>query len=368
MRIVLTGGASGGHLTPLAVVARKIKEKRPDADFVFIGPSGKLEDEIIGKENIAMRSIMVGKMRRYFSFQNIVDFFKVPIGFIQSLIYLYVYMPDAVFSKGGHASFPVVVAAWLYRIPVFIHESDARPGVANSMLGKFADRIAITYPESEKYFFSSKTVLIGTPVRDDINKGNAAAAREKYNLLESKKTIFVWGGSQGARNINNKILNILPDLMHRYQVIHQTGIGNFEEVKQKAGELGYKAGYGGYIALPFIGEDLKDIFAVSDLIISRAGSTSISEIAANGKPSIIIPLETSANGHQRMNAYALAEVGACVVLEEDNLGNHLLLKNIDDLLENDEIRNKISKNIVSFYHPDAAEKIAEGILGMIEEE
>lgn len=368
MLIALTGGASGGHLTPLVVIAKKMKEKRPDAKFVFIGPGGKLEEEIIGREGIPMRGILVGKLRRYFSFQNLIDCLKIPVGFVQSLFHLYVCMPDAVFSKGGHASFPVVVAAWLYRIPIFIHESDARPGVANSMLCKFADRVAISYPESEKYFFSSKTVLTGTPVREDINRGNAAAAREKYRLLESKKTILVLGGSQGARNINNKVLNILPDLMHRYQVIHQTGSSNFEEVEHKAGELGFKAGRDGYVPLPFIGDDLKDIFAATDLVISRAGSTSISEIAANAKPAIIIPLETSANGHQRMNAYSLAGVGACIVLEEDNLGENLLLKNISDVMENDEIREKISRNIVSFYHPDAADKIVGGILGMIEEE
>jgi len=367
MRIVLTGGASGGHLTPLVVVARKIKEKRPDVEFIFIGPGGKMEQEIIGKEGIPMRNIMVGKMRRYFSFHNFVDSVKVPLGVIQCLALLLYYMPDAVFSKGGHASFPVVVVAWLYRIPIFTHESDARPGVANSMLGKLCNRIAISYAEAEKYFLSSKTVLTGTPVRDDINRGSAASAREKYNLLESKKTILVLGGSQGARSINNKILNILPELMSKYQVIHQTGQNNFEEVKHKAGELGFKAGHEGYWALPFIGDDLKDIFAVSDLVISRAGSTFISEIAANGKPSILIPLGTSANGHQSMNAFALARVGACIVLEEDNLGEHLLLKNIDDIMNDQELRDKLSTNIVSFYHPDAAEKIAEGILGMIED-
>ncbi|NTU66789.1 MAG: undecaprenyldiphospho-muramoylpentapeptide beta-N-acetylglucosaminyltransferase [Candidatus Moranbacteria bacterium] len=367
MRIVLTGGASGGHLTPLVAVAKKIKEKRPDAEFIFIGPSGRLEQDIIGKEGILMRNILVGKMRRYFSFHNLVDAVKVPLGVIQCLALLLYYMPDAVFSKGGHASFPVVVAAWLYRIPIFIHESDARPGVANSMLDKLSNRIAISYAEAERYFLSSKTVLTGTPVRDDINKGSAAVAREKYHLLESKKTIFILGGSQGARSINDKILDILPEILSRYQVIHQTGQGNFEEVSHRAGELGFKTGHDGYWALPFIGDDINDIYAVADLVISRSGGTSISEIAANGKPSIIIPLATSANDHQRMNAFALAQVGACVVLEEDNLGEHLLLKNINDLMNDQELRDKLSVNIASFYHPDAAEKIADGVLGMIEE-
>lgn len=367
MRIVLTGGGTGGHLMPLIAVARKIKEKRPDAEFIFIGPRGKLEKDIIGKEGIPIRNVSVGKMRRYFSFHNFVDCFKVPIGVIQCLWLMLYYMPDAVFSKGGHASFPAVIVAWLYRIPIFIHESDARPGVSNSMLAKFADRVAISYSEAEKYFTAAQTVLTGTPLREDINKGNADEARRKFELVDSKKIVFVWGGSQGARSINNKILRILPELMHKYQVIHQTGEKNFEEVKHRAGELGFKAGREGYIELPFIGEDLKDILAAADLVISRAGSTSISEIAANRKPSILIPLETAANGHQRMNAYALAKVGAAIVMEDENLGEHLLLKNIDDVMENQELREKLSRNIAVFYHPDAAERIADGVLGMIEE-
>jgi UDP-N-acetylglucosamine--N-acetylmuramyl-(pentapeptide) pyrophosphoryl-undecaprenol N-acetylglucosamine transferase len=365
MKIVLTGGGSGGHLIPLIAVAEKIKLKRPETEFLFIGPGGKMEQEIMGKAGIRMKKIFTGKMRRYFSLLNFVDLFRIPLGIIQCLGILLFEMPDAVFSKGGHASLPVVFAAWLYRIPILIHESDSNPGMANSVLGKFSNRVAVSYPEAERYFPAKQMVLTGNPVREDIARGDAAKGRELFSLTESKKVIFVVGGSQGAKVINDKIVSILPELTHKYQVIHQTGAANFEEVARMAGELGIKAGRDNYHPIAFYGEEIKDILAASDLVISRAGANTISEIAANGKPALIIPLSTSANNHQRMNAYSIARSGGCIVLEESNLGRNMLLSRIDEILENDELRTKLSSNIKLFYHPDAADRIADGIIEMI---
>jgi UDP-N-acetylglucosamine--N-acetylmuramyl-(pentapeptide) pyrophosphoryl-undecaprenol N-acetylglucosamine transferase len=367
MRIILAGGESGGHLTPLVAVAKKIREKVPEVEFMFIGPKGKLEDEIMGRENIPIRNIMTGKLRRYFSFKNFVDFFRIPLGVLKSLWLLLIHMPDAIFSKGGSASFPVVVAGWLYRIPILIHESDSNPGLANSMLGKFATRVAVSYPEAEKYFPAAQVVLTGNPLNANINKGDINRARQTYGLTESKKVIYVTGGSQGAKSINDKILRILPQLMHKYQIIHQTGEYDFENVVRVAGELGFKAGRGGYYPIAFIKENIGDVFAVADLVISRGSATTISEIAANKKPAIIIPLETSASDHQRMNAYSLARIGGCVVMEENNMGEHMLTEKIDEIMNDETLRSKLSENIGTFYHADATEKIADGILGMIKE-
>jgi len=365
MKIALAGAGSGGHLTPLVAVARKIREIVPEVEFVFIGPKGKLEEQIIGNEGIPIREIKVGKFRRYFSLKNITDCFMIPVGIVQTMLILLREMPDAIFSKGGYASLPVVLVGWLYRIPIMIHESDAKPGMANEIMSKFSDRVAVAYPEAEKEFPAAQVVLTGNPLRENINKGSAQKAREKFSLTESKKVIFVWGGSQGARVINNKILDILPDLLQKYQVIHQTGENNFDEVRHKAGELGIKVGREGYHAMSFITDDLGDILAVSDLIISRAGSTSIAEIAANGKASIIIPLTNAANNHQRMNAYAIAKYGGCVVLEENNLGENLLMHQINEIMDKDQLRQKLEKDVKIFFHPNAAAEIAQGVLGMI---
>ncbi|MFA5962163.1 MAG: undecaprenyldiphospho-muramoylpentapeptide beta-N-acetylglucosaminyltransferase [Parcubacteria group bacterium] len=367
MRIVLTGGGTGGHLTPLIAVAKKIREIVPEVEFYFIGPKGKLEDEIMGRENIPIRNIQAGKLRRYFSFQNVTDFFKIPFGILKSMWLLLVLMPDAIFSKGGYASFPVVVVGWLYRIPIMIHESDSNPGLANSMLGKFSDRVAVSYPEAEKYFPAAQVVLTGNPLSEKITQGDVNRARQTFNLTESKKVIFVTGGSQGAKSINDKILRILPQLLHKYQIIHQTGEHDFENVVHMAGELGFKAGREGYYPIAFIKENIEDVLAVADLVISRGSATTISEIAANKKPAILIPLETSASDHQRMNAYSLARIGGCIVMEESNMGEHMLLEKIDELMENEALREKLAENIATFYHPDATEKIAQGILGMIKE-
>lgn len=366
MRIVLTGGVSGGHIIPLITVAKKIKEKNLGAEFLFIGPRKKMEEDLMSAAQIPIKGIATGKLRRYFSWLNFIDVFRIPFGIVQALGLLLWYMPDVIFSKGGSASLPVVLVGWLYRIPIMIHESDANPGLANSMLGKFATRVAVSYPSTESYFPAEQVVLTGAPLRADINQGEAQKAREMFSLTESKKTIFVWGGSQGAQVINNKIIEILPDLLHKYQIIHQTGEKNLEAVKHIAGELGIKAGHEGYYPVAFIGEELKDILAVSDIIISRAGSSSISEIAANGKPAIIIPLEHSGNDHQRMNAYAVAKVGGCIVLEESNLGNNMLKSKIDEIANDDALSLKLGTNIKNFfYHPDAVDRLVEGILSMV---
>ena len=275
------------------------------------------------------------------------------------------HMPDAIFSKGGYAAFPVVIAGWIYRIPILIHESDSVPGITNGILGKFATRVAVSYPSAEREFPASQVVLTGNPLRTDINQGDASKIKQALSLSDEKKVIFVMGGSQGSQIINEKVVNILPQLLKNYQVIHQTGERNFDSVRHKVGELGIKNGRGGYFAFPFIGDEIIDVFAAADLIITRAGANSLSEVAANGKPAIVIPIESSANNHQRMNAYALAKIGGCIVLEENNLGEHVFLNAIDEIMNSDELRNKLSNNIKMFYHADAADKIAEGIFGMI---
>lgn len=364
MRIVLTSGGTGGHLFPLIDVAKKIKEKQPDAEFLFVGPDGILEDILMEKNDIPSKKILVGKFRRYFDLANFLDFFKVPIGIIQSLWHLLIYMPDVIFSKGGYASFPVVIAGWIYQIPIMVHESDSVPGKTNEILGKLANRVAISYPQSEAYFQTGKTVMTGNPLRADINQGDPQKAKDKFSFSEDKKIIFIWGGSQGSDTINTKILNILPELLKKYYVIHQTGKNNLEKVRARAGELGIKEGRDGYYVMPFIEDDLKDILAVANLVISRAGANSLAEIAANKKPAIVVPLKNSANDHQRKNAYFLSQIGGCLVLEEDNLGENLFLSRIEEIMGSAELQEKLSCNIQRFYHPDAAEKIAQSLLDM----
>ena len=351
---------------PLIAVTHKIKEKLgSDAEFLYIGSGAKLEKEVIGAEGIRMKSVMAGKMRRYFSLQNFLDIFKLPIGIIQSLWLLLVYMPDVVFSKGGYVAVPVVLAAWVYRIPVMIHESDSVPGVANKFLGGFAARIAVAYPSATEYFPSNRTAVVGNPIRESLNKGDGIMLRKKLGFTDVKKTILILGGSQGSRSINVAIMHALPELLRQYQIIHQTGETNYAEVASLASALGIKMGSSreGYYAEKFFQENiLADAYAVCDLVISRAGANSIAEIAANGKPSILVPLDSAANDHQRVNAYKLAEINAAFVLEENNLGPHMLLEKIHAILDDHNLQQSMSEQIRTFYHPLSADIMANGVI------
>ena len=367
MRIVLTGGGTGGHLYPLVTVAKKIKEKREGVEFLYLGLKKELEKKIMNENSIEMKYVMSGKFRRYASLMNFIDIFKIPIGIIQALWHLLWYMPDAIFSKGGYASIPVVFAGWLYRIPILTHESDSIPGVANRIIGKFSNRIAISYPRAERYFLKTKVYLTGNPVREQILNGDRDACYHKFSLTESRPVILVLGGSQGARAINESIVNALNDIVKVAQVIHQTGENNYKEVIHKIRSVGIKEFRDNYYPVPFLEvDDLSNAFATANIVISRAGANSIAEIAANKKPAILIPLSTSANNHQKMNAYSLAEEGGAIVLEESNLGKHILLQKIKKIIENEDFRKKLSENIAKFYHKDAGDKIAVGIIDLIE--
>lgn len=368
-RIVLTGGISGGHTFPLVAVARSLRKQFPGGvEFLFLGPQGRFEVEAMAKENIPTHHIATGKWRRYFSFQNFTDLFRLPVGFFQALWQLYVFMPEAVFSKGGAASVPVVLAARVLRIPVVLHDSDAVAGRANRFLARFAERIAIAYPSAGKYFPERRTALTGNPVREEIMTGDADRAATAYNLSRDRQTLLVLGGSQGAYFLNAALLKILPDLLSRdVQVIHQSGADNYEAIGRAIQDHDEPLPNASrYVLKPFFqAEELADAFALSTLVLSRAGAGSIAEIAACRKPSILVPLASAANDEQRMNAYDVAEVGGALVLEEANMGKNMLFENILELLGHPETLASMSEKIGAFHHADAADAIASGIREII---
>ncbi len=367
IRIVLTGGISGGHTFPLIAVSRALKRVLQDkVELLYIGNKGPFEDVLIAGEGIPAKYILTGKWRRYFSILNFTDLFKIPVGFLQALWHLFRFMPDVVFAKGGSVSVPVGVAAWVLRIPVVIHDSDAVAGRANRFLAKFASRIAVAYPTAKEFFPAWKTALTGNPVREEIIAGDATRARRQHRFSESKPVVLVLGGSQGARSLNTAFVRILPGLLRTAQVLHQTGAANFADVTLRAGELGIKAGHEGYVPVPFLtSQELADALALSVVAVSRAGAGSIAELAATGKPSILVPLPNAANDEQRMNAYEIARFGGAVVLEEGNLGEHLFLAKVTELLQDQALRAKMSEKIKLFSNPEAANEIAAGILSLV---
>lgn len=367
-RVVLSGGVSGGHTYPLIAVARVLRKRYPQGiELLFLGGGGVFEQTAMETEGIPMRRILYGKMRRYFSFLNYLDFFKLPLGILQALWHLLLFMPDVVFSKGGAASVPVVLAARFYRIPVLIHDSDSVAGRANAWLGKWVQRVAIAYPSAARYFPAGKTALTGNPVREEILSGSKERARERFGLDPQKKTLVLFGGSQGAYGLNNALLRILPLLLMKgVQIIHQTGSNHLKGVLALAAELGVPTESGSYHPIDFLSaEEIGDVLAVADIVVSRAGAGSIAEIAACRKALVLVPLPSAANDEQRKNAYDIAEIGGALVLEEANLGEHLFLENLENLLNNDDLRAEMGEKLNVFYHPDAAERIADGLIDLM---
>lgn len=365
MRIVLTGGGTGGHIFPIVAVVKKIREtasEGADLELLFLGPDGDLEKEAMEKELIPTKKILSGKLRRYFSASYVPDLIKIPIGIIQSLWQMLVFMPDAVFSKGGYAGVPVVVAAWLYRIPVVIHESDITPGLANQFSARLASSVTVSFPGTANFFNPAKVSITGNPIREEIVMGSKEEARNIFSLSDEKKIILVMGGSQGARIINEAVVRILPKLLKNYEIIHLTGDREYQNVVEEAGRLGIKAGHGGYHPFPFLRGEISHALAAADLVLSRAGANALTEIAANSKPAIVVPLKTSANNHQELNASAFAEAGAAVVVDQDNLGENILLEKIEGIMANGELQFELSERIKKFYNPEAAKKIAEEII------
>lgn len=363
-RVVLSGGVSGGHTFPLIAVARALRTQFPQGiEFLFIGSKGHFESESMAAEGIPAQYVLTGKMRRYFSLLNFIDPFKVPIGFIQSLWKLFVYMPDVVFAKGGSASVPVVLAAWVYRIPVVIHDSDAVAGRANRFLSRFATRIAIAYSSARNYFPEEKTALTGNPVREEILRGDATRGATQLGLSLEKPVLLVLGGSQGATLLNESLLHILPELLKAgIQIVHQTGRENYDALNRIRTEHGLDQPGSGYVIRDFFPvTELADVLALALVVLSRAGASSISELAATKKASILVPLASAANDEQRMNAYDIAKIGGAEVLEEANLGEHILLQKIIELMRDGNLRSQLGEHMYQFYHPDASAAIATGI-------
>ncbi|HHX58733.1 MAG TPA: UDP-N-acetylglucosamine--N-acetylmuramyl-(pentapeptide) pyrophosphoryl-undecaprenol N-acetylglucosamine transferase [Candidatus Moranbacteria bacterium] len=365
LRIALTGGGSGGHLFPLIQVAKKIKEQEPQAEFLFLGPKTDMEREIIEGAGISQRKVLSGKLYRYFTWGYLLNFVKIPLGLIQSLWHLLWYMPDAVFAKGGYASVPVVIAARIYAIPVLVHESDAQPGLANRFLGSIATKVALTFDRAKIHFPPTKTIVTGGPINPNVLGGDPEAGRNWLKIKKDKPVLLILGGSQGAQIINKRIISFLPELIKRFQVVHQTGRNNFEEIKNLAQKQGYKVGHSDYHPVSFFGEEIKHIFALADVVISRSGATSIAEIAANKKPAILVPILHSANNHQRINAFEASRLGAAIVIEETNFKKNLVLTQLDQITNNTELKERLEKNIQKLYYPLAADKLAENILAII---
>jgi len=373
MKVVFTGGGTGGHVFPIIAVVREMKKRGPsNTEFIYVGPKDEYSRGALPKEGIRPYYIFSGKLRRYFSipdiFLNIADiFFKIPVGIIQSLSLVFFIAPDLIFSKGGYGSIPVVVAGWLLGVPVFLHESDIVPGLANKLLSKFSSEIFVSFPVKEtEYFPLKKMIQVGNPIREELLNGDAEKAKEIFKLKKENPVILILGGSQGSQRINELIMEILPDLLSKFEIIHQTGVKDFPRIQREVLALVPEPIRKNYRPFAFLPEEqLKQAYSLSDCVISRAGSGTIFEIAALKKPSVLIPLPESAQNHQVKNAYAYARYNACLVLEEGNLSPHFFLEKLNNLFLYNYLQ-EMKVGAEKFAKPGAADVIARYLLDFLE--
>jgi len=356
MEIVFTGGGTGGHIFPIIAVIREMKRNYPrqDMKLFYIGPKDDYSLTLLDQENVAIKKILAGKLRRYFSFKNIlagklrryfsfknlIDIFKIPIGMLQSFFYLFFIAPDVVISKGGYGSFPVVVSARILHIPVFLHESDIIPGLVTKKTSKWAAEIFTSFPKTE-FFPKEKIINLGNPVRREILEGSKERAKKIFRLQDNKPLLLILGGSQGAQRINDIILQILPEMLGSFEVIHQTGEKNFSEIKAETDAVLLKSLKKYYHPFPFLDEEhYKHALFVCSLVISRAG----------------------AQNHQIKNAYAYSKSGSCEVIEQENLEPHFFLEKLKYLFSRPQDLEEMSINSKRFSRPKAAEIMASYLL------
>jgi UDP-N-acetylglucosamine--N-acetylmuramyl-(pentapeptide) pyrophosphoryl-undecaprenol N-acetylglucosamine transferase len=379
MKIIFTGGGTGGHIIPIIAVAKELKKIVPDLRYTnkhgkvsektlkmyYIGPKDDAYDKELRNIGIKVYNIFSGKIRRYITpisiIQNIFDILiLIPLGLIQSFFLVLFIWPKCVFSKGGYGSFGTVFNSWILGRKIFLHESDVVSGATNKFLSKFCKTVFTAFKETQdRGDFANKAVYVGNPVRESVLKKDKATGCNYFSFNQTIKTIFIYGGSQGAEYINDLVLEVFEKLLASYQIIHMTGIKNEKKVAREAHVMLTEENRHRYKVYPYLNEgEMQNAYSASDLVISRAGAGSIFEIAVNNIPSILIPLPDSAQDHQFKNAYTYEKYGACIVLEQGNCSPHLFLETIRQILQNQDIYQKMQQGAKEFSTPLATVNIA----------
>ncbi len=324
--IVLTGGGTAGHVTPNIALMGRLKEQ--GYQISYIGSYNGIEKTLIEELGIPYYGISSGKLRRYFDLKNFTDPFRVLKGFSEARKLLKQLKPDVVFSKGGFVTVPVVIAAGRLKIPAIIHESDMTPGLANKLCIPSAVKVCCNFPETKAHLPEGKAVVTGTPIRPELLQGDAAKGRDFTGFTSEKPVIMIIGGSLGAQAVNDAVRRILPDLLKDFQVVHLCGKGKRDDSKNDLK---------GYVQYEYIESELADLFAMADIVISRAGANAICELQALKKPNLLIPLSANASrGDQILNARSFEKQGFSMVLEEEAITDEVLLRAVHDLYDHRE--------------------------------
>jgi UDP-N-acetylglucosamine--N-acetylmuramyl-(pentapeptide) pyrophosphoryl-undecaprenol N-acetylglucosamine transferase len=363
-KILLVGGGTGGHFYPLMAIAEALTQL-PDAPMLYYAGPDHYDKGSLDALSIRLVRIGAGKHRRYASILNVLDIFRSAFGLVAAIIKLYILYPDVVMSKGGYTSVPVVLAAAFLRIPIVVHESDAVMGRANALGSRFA-RAVITAYDGVPVTGSAQKYLLGIPMRAALSTAPRQDAIQRLQINPDRPVLLVLGGSQGAERVNNLILDSLDELLRDFTVLHQTGARHHALCVQSADRLIQDPALrAGYKPVPLLdAASLNDAYHLAGVVVARAGSGSIHEIALHGKPSILIPIPEEISHDQRTNAYAYARTGAATVIEEKNLTDGLLRSEIDRIMLDQTVYASMGVAASAFTRADAAQQTATLLMGI----
>lgn len=364
MRVIIAGGGTGGHLFPGLAIAEELRRRSEMTEVIFVGTEYGIEAKVVPREGYPIKFLRAEGMVGVSVTKRIKAMAKMIPSILDSYKITKIVKPDIMIGVGGYASGAIMLIAALMSIPTIILEQNCIPGLTNRVLGKFARAICITYQESIPFFPKVKTFLTGNPVRTHILKGNRESGYRLFSLEKGLFTIFVFGGSLGARSINTTVvdsLGYMNDLKDRIQFLHQTGISDYENIRNAYRSLGFKG-----TVTPFIYQ-MGEAYAVSDIVISRAGATTLSELTALGKPAVLIPYPHAAGHHQELNARKLLEMGAARMILDGELSGESLARNIRELYENEAIRAEMQKNSRALGRPEACVKVVDIAMSLIKQ-
>lgn len=355
MKILIAGGGSGGHVNPALAMANNLRIKYPDAKFLFVGSKKGLENDLVPKEGYQLARIPVKGFSRKGGLSKLWPYMVLVTGMIKAFFIYLKFRPDMAFGTGGYASGPILFWTSLFKVPTLLHEANVLPGITNKMLSKRADIVAICYPESKEYLKKAKRIeLTGNPIRKSILSSNRAVSRKKLKLSTNEKLVVIMGGSQGARPINDAAVEMIKDIYKDgdFKLIFAPGKRHYVAVSSVITNKFKNVDIPSYIY------DADIVFSASDLIVNRAGASTISEIAALGVPSILIPSPYVAENHQEKNARALESNGGCVVLKDDELSGQVLYDNIVNIIKDESRLKKMQEAATSVGIRDADIKLA----------
>ncbi len=365
MKVILSGGGTGGHIYPALTIADQIKKLRPDAEIIFVGTEHGLEKNIIPRYGYPLRYIEIAGFRRSLSLDTLRSFAKLFKGLAGANSLISELKPDLVIGTGGYVCGPVVLLAALRGIPTAIQEQNAMPGVTNKILARFVKKVFLGYHEAEKYFTGkSQKVYTGNPIRSEILSNKRSEGVEFFGLDPEKKTILVSGGSRGAQSINKAMLYVEEALSGRHdvQVLHATGEANYEAYMQELNKKGSVDS--NIIVKPYL-HDMPMALAAADLAVFRAGAIGLAELTAKGIPSVLVPYPYATANHQEFNARAVEAAGAARVILDKDLTGEKLLEEIEHLLIKDNVLQRMKKAAKSLGRPGAAKEIAQQALQLV---